>query len=667
MGARTRADLEKLGVLTQADLLSLWPRRHVDRTVITPLGEIRAAGEYAVVGIVGTSQYDPHRQLLRITLTDGLFVLFVTFFHGRWLAHQLGPGTRVVLQGRVEYRGTRLAMAHPNHQILSANEEPETGLIPIYPLAGDLKQRKLQQIMKDIVPRLAPQVLDPLPGALARAEGLMSRPEALLRIHHPPDRGALEEARRRLVFEEFLRISLAVLRLHQLDRQYEGVAQNPGGPETRAFVQRLPFALTAGQKKAWDVVKAHLVAKTPMSLLLQGDVGSGKTVIAVLAMLAALDAGHQAAFMAPTELLAEQQWRVLSSWLEPAQLSVGLLRGNDPAGATKIRKDLSSGALRLVVGTQALVSPSVQFHQLGLVVIDEQHRFGVRQRANLAQKGFFPDLLVMTATPIPRTLALTIYGDLEIAEIKGLPPGRQPITTVHLPYARRRDAYEEVRRAVRRGEQAYVVCPLVHENEESDLTAATALAEGMRQFSGWRIGLVHGQLSAKEKTTVMDQYRTHQLDVLVATTIIEVGVDVPNATMMVIEEADRFGLAQLHQLRGRVGRGTKPATCFLLADPKTEEAESRMAAMVKWTDGLKLAEEDLRIRGPGQILGLQQHGLSGFELADPVADLSLLEHVRTVARDLWFADPGLVMPEHEALRTWVEEAVLEGEPGQVLH
>ena len=639
----------------------------MDRTVITPLAEVRAGGEYTVVGIVGTAQYEPRRQILRVTITDGLSVLFVTFFHGRWLVHQLGPGTRVVLQGRVEYRGARLVMTHPNHQVLAATEEPETGLIPIYPLAGDLKQRKLQQIMKDVVPRLAPQVLDPLPKALARAEGLISRPEALLRIHHPPDRGALEEARRRLVFEEFLRISLAVSRLHQLDQQYEGVSQNPEGPETQAFIQRLPFALTVGQKKAWDVVQTYLMAKRPMSLLLQGDVGSGKTVIAVLAMLAALDAGHQAAFMAPTELLAEQQWRVLSSWLEAADLPVGLLRGNDPGGATKIRQDLRSGALKLVVGTQALVSPSVQFHQLGLVVIDEQHRFGVRQRANLAQKGFFPDLLVMTATPIPRTLALTIYGDLEIAEIKGLPPGRQPITTLHLPYARRREAYEAVRRAVRRGEQAYVVCPLVHENDESDLTAATALAEGMRQFSGWRIGLVHGQLTAKEKTAVMDQFRTHQLDVLVATTIIEVGVDVPNATTMVIEEADRFGLAQLHQLRGRVGRGTKPATCFLLADPKTDEAQNRMEAMVKWTDGLKLAEEDLRIRGPGQILGLQQHGLSGFELADPVADLKLLEHVRTIARDLLIADPGLAMPEHEGLRHWVDGALLEGEPGQVLH
>ncbi len=667
VGNRTAQDLGKLGVTTQGDLLSLWPRRHTDRTVITPLNEVRAGAEYTVVGMVGTAQYEPRRQLLRVTVTDGLFVLFVTFFHGRWIARQLQPGTRVVLQGRVEYRGSRLVMTHPHHQVLAVNEEPETGLTPIYPLAGDLKQRKIQQLMKDVVPRLAPQVVDPVPTTLVNAEDLISRAEALLHIHHPPNREALDRARRRLVFDEFLRVSLAVLRLHQLDHQYEGVAQNPEGPESQAFMARLPFELTPGQKRAWNVVKTHLSAKRPMSLLLQGDVGSGKTIIAVLAMLAAVDAGHQAAFMAPTELLAEQQWQVLRAWLEDAGIRVGLLTGHDAAGATRIRHELSEGTLQLVVGTQALVSASVQFQRLGLVVIDEQHRFGVRQRAHLAQKGFFPDLLVMTATPIPRTLALTIYGDLEIAQINGLPPGRQPITTIHLPYSRRREAYETVRRAVRRGEQAYVVCPLVHENDESDLTAATALAEGMRQLSGWRIGLVHGKLSAKEKTEVMEQYRRRQLDVLVATTIIEVGVDVPNATVMVIEEADRFGLAQLHQLRGRVGRGTNPATCFLLADPKSDEAQRRMDAMVKWTDGLKLAEEDLRIRGPGQILGLQQHGLSGFELADPVADLAMLEHVREVARNLLEKDPGLVRAEHEILRHWVDAALQQGEPGQVLH
>lgn len=667
VGPRTAEDLGKLGVKVQEDLLSVWPRKHIDRTVITPLAEVRAGSEYSVVGTVGTTQYEPRRQLLRVTVTDGLFVLFVTFFHGRWIANQLQPGTRVVLQGRVEYRGARLGMTHPSHQVLMGGEEPETGLIPVYPLAGDLKQRKIQQLMKDMIPRLAPQTLDPVPPALVQSENLVSRAEALLYIHHPPNRDILDRARRRLVFDEFLRISLAVLRLHQVDREYEGVSQDPEGPESRAFLARLPFKLTAGQQRAWENVKSHLIAKRPMSLLLQGDVGSGKTIIAVLAMLAAVDAGHQAAFMAPTELLAEQQWQVLRTWLEPAGIRVGLLTGHDPASANKIRRDLGAGTLQLVVGTQALVSPSVQFHRLGLVVIDEQHRFGVRQRAHLAQKGFFPDLLVMTATPIPRTLALTIYGDLEVSQIVGMPPGRQPITTLHLPYTRRREAYETVRQAVRRGEQAYVVCPLVHESDESDLTAAAELAEGMRQFSGWRVGLVHGQLAAREKMDVMEQYRQHQLDVLVATTIIEVGVDVPNATIMVIEEADRFGLAQLHQLRGRVGRGTKPATCFLLADPKTEDAQARMEAMVRWSDGLKLAEEDLKLRGPGQILGLQQHGLSGFELADPVADLTMLEHVREVARNLLERDPSLARAEHAMLRHWVDEALQQGEPGQVLH
>ncbi len=667
VGPKKAKQLEKLGIWSQGDLLLLWPRRHEDRTVITPLSEVKSGGDFTIVGRIGRADYDPRRQILRISVTDGLFVVYATFFHARWLTRQLQLGVFVVLSGHVEYWGNRLIMKHPHHEVLSPEETPQRGLVPIYPLTAEIKQRWLQQVMKQVIPILAPQVADPLPQELLNHERLIGRGQALLHLHWPPSREALEAARKRLVFDEFLRVSLAVKRMQQWDLGVAGIRQNPQGLLSQKFLTRLPYALTPGQETAWTSISRDLAAERPMLRLLQGDVGSGKTLIAILAILATVDAGHQAAFMAPTELLAEQQWRVLKDLTVSLPIEVGLLTGQDASQAQRVRDGIANGSLEVVVGTQALLSPSVQFHQLGLVVIDEQHRFGVRQRAHLAQKGYFPDLLVMTATPIPRTLALTLYGDLNVSQIEGLPPGRQPITTIHLPYSERRTAYEFVRRAVRSGEQAYVVCPLVNENDDQDVTAATVLAEGMRRVPGWRVGLLHGQLPGKEKTQIMEAFRAHEIDVLVATTIIEVGVDVANATVIVIEEADRFGLAQLHQLRGRVGRGTKPATCYLLADPKNEEAELRMAAMVRWSDGLKLAEQDLKIRGPGEILGLRQHGLSAFELADPVQDLVLMEHVRQVAHDILESDPRLEYEGHQILKRWVDDAVASALPTQMLH
>lgn len=652
---------------TQGDLLLLWPRRHEDRTTITPLSEVKSGGDFTVVGCISRADYDPRRQVLRISVTDGLFVIYATFFHARWLTRQLQSGVMVVLSGPVEYWGTRLIMKHPQHEVLSPGEMPQQGLIPIYPLTGELKQRWLQQLMKQVIPILAPQAADPLSQEILNQERLISRGQALLHLHWPPSQEALEAARKRLIFDEFLRVSLAVMRMKQWDPGMPGIRQNPQGVLSQTFLTQLPYALTSGQETAWRSIRQDLAAQRPMLRLLQGDVGSGKTLIAILAILAAVDAGHQAAFMAPTELLAEQQWRVLKDLTASLPISIGLLTGQDPSQSGKVREGIAQGTLEVVVGTQALLSPSVRFHQLGLVVIDEQHRFGVRQRAHLAQKGYFPDLLVMTATPIPRTLALTLYGDLTVSQIEGLPPGRQPITTIHLPYRERRTAYECVRQAVRRGEQAYVVCPLVNENDDQDVVAATVLAEGMQRIPGWRVGLLHGQLPRKDKTQIMEAFRCHDIDVLVATTIIEVGVDVANATVMVIEQADRFGLAQLHQLRGRIGRGAKPATCYLLADPKTEEAQSRMEAMVRWSDGLKLAEQDLKIRGPGEILGLRQHGVSAFELADPIHDASLMEHVRQVAHDILESDPMLDFEGHQTLKRWVDDAVASALPNQMLH
>ncbi len=664
----TRAqELGNMGVKTFEDLLGLWPRRHQDRSVITPLRMLRDGETATVQGEIHSVRYDPAKKILRVQITEGRVTLMAIFFHATWIQRQFHEGYHAVFSGKVEKRWNQLNMVHPELQVLAPGERPFLGFIPIYPLSGSLKQNFLQRMMRDIVPRFAPQLPDPLPPDIREQQGLTNRAEAILHQHFPADLPSLEESRKRLVFDEFLRMALAVLIMHQIDPNTPGMVQNPGGPLVNKFLASLPFPLTPGQTHVWNEIQTDLKNPSPMARLLQGDVGSGKTVIAILTMLAAVDSGFQAAFMAPTELLAEQQWLVLQNFLQPLDVPVAFLTGKD-RNAREYRAALKEGTIPVVVGTQALIADRVEFKRLGVVVVDEQHRFGVKQRARLSQKGEYPDMLVMTATPIPRTLALTVYGDLQVSRIVGLPPGRKPVETIHLSYRERRFAYQTVMTAVKQGDQAYVVCPLVGgDDEESQVKAAVDLAEGMKKVPGCRIGLLHGKMSSKEKTRVMDEFRRKELDVLVATTIIEVGVDVPSATVIVIEEADRFGLAQLHQLRGRVGRGNKAATCFLIADPKTDQARERLEAMVHYQDGLKLAEEDLRLRGPGEILGMRQHGITGFQLANPLKDLELLQRARRIAREILQRDPQLMAPEHRLLRHWVGGALEDGIPAQVLH
>lgn len=669
VGAKRAESLARLGVATAGDLLTLWPRRYADRSALREMGGLLPGETATVVGTVQAVAWAPRpgrAPLLKITAGDRTGVITAVFFHGTWIGRQLTPGTRVLFTGRVDVRGRQVTMTHPDFEVLKAGEEPALGLVPIYPLAGDLRQRFVQQLMRRAVPALAPQKPDPLPAALVEKLGLVGRAWAVMTVHAPGSYGDFERARRRVVFDEFLRMSLAVLLIHRHEERVAGRAQQPNGPLSRRFLENLRFALTPGQLRAWEEIAEDLARPRPMARLLQGDVGSGKTVIAALSLLAAVDAGRQAALMAPTELLAEQQFRVLQELFEPIGVSVGLVTGKGK-GTKEARERLASGELAVAVGTQALLSPAVRFTELGVVVIDEQHRFGVRQRAELSDKGYFPDMLVMTATPIPRTLALTVYGDLEVSRIEGLPPGRQPITTRHVTNKDRREAYQKIREEIKAGRQAYVVCPLVGENDEINAKAAVELAEGMKRVPGWRVGLLHGKMSSQEKAEAMERFRAGADDVLVSTTIVEVGVDIPNATVMVIEGADRFGLAQLHQLRGRVGRGRHPAVCYLVADPATEEAQARIEAMLRTQDGLELAEADLALRGPGEVLGMRQHGVAGFQLADPVKDLALLETAREVARAILEQDPRLEEAEHHALKVWVNEAIQEALPSHVLH
>lgn len=669
VGPKRGQDLLKLGVETVQDFATLWPRRHVDRMAVTPIWQLGAGTQATVRGRIESTQehyMGPRKSYLKVRLSDGTGYLEVTFFHAVWLKRQLLPGVEVLLSGRVEAFRNKLTMTHPEVEVVAAGEEPRLGLIPIYPLAGDLKQRFVQELAERVVARFAPQMADPLPDWLREREQLPDRAWAILHQHLPADQDELERSRRRLVFDEFLRMSLAVLWLHRTDPRVEAPRLQVDNPLVQDFLSHLPFELTAGQVNAWQGIQHDLALSKPMARLLQGDVGSGKTVLAALTMAAAVGSGFQSALMAPTELLAEQHYLLFERLFNPLGVPVLLVTGRGRE-RDALRQRLQSDEPLIAIGTQALVSAGVAFGRLGAVVVDEQHRFGVRQRAELGAKGLFPHMLVMTATPIPRTLALTVYGDLDVSQIQGLPPGRVPVETQHLPMADRRQAYQKVLEAVRQGRQAYVICPLVEESEEGQGRAATLLAEGMRKLPGWRVGLVHGRMSAAEKSAVMDDFRAHRVDVLVGTTILEVGVDVPNATVMVIEGADRFGLAQLHQLRGRVGRGRHASQCFLLADPATPDGEARLEAMVETQDGLKLAERDLEIRGPGEVLGMRQHGVAGFQLANPIKDLALLEHAREVARELLQRDRRLEQPDLAGLKSWVMDALEAALPGQVLH
>ncbi|NMP22414.1 ATP-dependent DNA helicase RecG [Sulfobacillus harzensis] len=670
VGPKRAQDLAKLGVDTVQDLATLWPRRHLDRTTLTPIRDLQSGTVATIRGRVEAlnERFTGRGQsVLKVRIGDSSGHVEATFFHARWIKRQLAPGTEVMLSGRIESFRGRPTMTHPDLDVLSSGETPRLGLVPVYPLAGDLKQRFMQDLLSRVIPHLVYKMADPLPESLKAEEHLADRAWAILHQHFPETLEDLERSRRRLVFDEFLRMSLAVLWLHRADGQHYAPKLNPDNPLLRRFLEALPFDLTDGQKDAWRDIRRDLGASKPMARLLQGDVGSGKTMLAALSMLTAVGSGYQAAMMAPTELLAEQHALSLEKLMEPLGIPVLLVTGRPGREREVTYSRLASDEPLIAIGTQALVSERVSFGRLGVVVVDEQHRFGVRQRADLSQKGLFPHMLVMTATPIPRTLALTVYGDLEVSQIRGLPPGRQPIQTVHVPMKERRAAYQKVLEAVKGGRQAYVICPLVEESEESQGRAATLLAEGMQKLPGWRVGLIHGRMSAQEKSTVMEAFREHRLDVLVGTTILEVGVDVPNATVVVIEGADRFGLAQLHQLRGRVGRGSHASACYLLADPATAEGEARIQAMTETQDGLILAERDLEIRGPGEVLGMRQHGVAGFQLANPLKDLALLERARERARHILTADPGLTHPDHAGLKNWVFEALEAALPSHVLH
>ncbi len=659
---------EAFGYRTVRDLLEHYPRRYLTRGELTDLAHAKTGGEVTLVGTVrNLAKKQPRRNLriLEVRVSDPSGAWVCTWFNQPWHAQKLTVGTVAAFSGKLAWKAGRLQMGNPGYEVLREGDDPEefaNEVIPVYPATKDVSSGRLRRSVGALLDQFG-AVPDFVPEPLRRTHGLLQRAAALEAIHRPADRAEATRARDRLVYDELfvLQVGLA-LRRRALEAGQHGQPLQTDGDLTKRLLASLPFQPTAAQSRAIAEIGADLARPKPMHRLLQGEVGSGKTVIALWSLLCAVQSGMQGAIMAPTEVLADQHGINLRALLQPLGEGGGLFGGprvevltaaTTGAARERVLAGVADGEVDLVVGTHALLSEGVEFRRLGAVVVDEQHRFGVHQRVRLREKGDSPHVLIMTATPIPRTLALTLYGDLDVSTLDELPPGRTPVATHLVADLRLRDrAYQRVREEVAAGHQAYVVCALKDESDKIEIRSAKAEAERLRAevFPDLRVGLVYGDMAAREKEATMDRFRAGEVDVLVSTTVIEVGVDVANATVMLIEDADRFGLSQLHQLRGRVGRGTAPGLCILFADPQTDEGRARMEAITRTTDGFELANEDLRIRGEGTVFDARQSGLSDLKLARLIDDLDWVRRARADAFALVEADPELAGPAHRRLR-----------------
>jgi ATP-dependent DNA helicase RecG len=666
--ALAKALEDGFGYHTARDLIEHYPRRYLTRGELTDLAHAKKGAEVTLVGTVrNLAKKMPRRNLriLEVRVADDSGAWVCTWFNQPWHAQKLTVGTVAAFSGKLAWKAGRLGMANPGYEVLREGDDPEgfaNEVIPVYPASKEVSSGRLRRAVGTLLDRFG-DVPDFVPEPLRRTHGLPDRAAALEAIHRPADRKEATRARDRLVYDELfvLQVGLALRRRAQEAGQH-GQPLQTDGDLTKRLLASLPFQPTGAQSRVMSEIGADLSSSKPMHRLLQGEVGSGKTLVALWALLCAVQSGMQGAIMAPTEVLADQHGINLRGLLEPLGEGGGLFGGPRvevlTAGVTgaarqRVLEGVAAGEVDLLVGTHALLSEGVEFRKLGVIVVDEQHRFGVHQRVRLREKGDSPHVLIMTATPIPRTLALTLYGDLDVSTLDELPPGRTPIATHVVADATLRDrAYQRVREEVAAGHQAYVVCALKDESDKVEVRSAKAEAERLRSevFPDLRVGLVYGDMPAREKEATMDRFRAGEVDVLVSTTVIEVGVDVPNATVMLIEDADRFGLSQLHQLRGRVGRGEAPGLCILFADPVTDEGKARMEAIARTNDGFELANEDLRIRGEGTVFDARQSGLSDLKLARLIDDFDWVQRARKDAFALVDADPELSDPGHRRLR-----------------
>lgn len=627
--------LGNLGIATVQDLLYHFPRDYDDRREIAAIGSVAEGDKVTVSGTVSASRMIRMRgraNMAVIEIEDDSGKIQASWFGRGFLAKSFGVGKSVLLTGEVgKYKG--MCLKNPEYELLSGDDEDRlhTGrIVPIYRLTEKVSQRALRKWIATALERVGEIVSEDMPEALKEEHGYPNARDAIREVHFPEDMEKALKARDRFVYEELFALQLKILkdRHASIDLQ-KGIRHSVDGDKLKALRESVPFELTGGQKSAVDDLLGDMASALPMRRLLQGDVGCGKTLVACFAMAAAVDGGYQVAVMVPTEVLAEQHHRTLREYLEPLRIAVGLLTGgsDDAAG---VRDALARGDIHVVVGTHALVQESTQFHELGLVVIDEQHRFGVMQRETLTRKGEMPDVVQMTATPIPRTLAITVYGGCDLSLIDELPPGRLPIKTSYVTPAKIAGMYDYLCEEAEKGHQAFVVCPLVEESETRDVKNVTDHFEELAHgpLASLTTALLHGRMKSEEKEEILNAFSNGDIQVLFSTSVIEVGIDCPNATTMIIEDASNFGLIQLHQLRGRVGRGEAPSHCFLVGKPKTKEGKRRIEVMCETNDGFIIAEEDLKLRGPGELYGVRQSGVSDLRVADLIRDVRLLEQAR---------------------------------------
>ncbi len=659
------AKFGRLGVRTIRDMLYFFPRRHIDYSQRKSVSGLEVGAEQTIVAYVGeVSLRDTARGLkvVEATVGDETGNIRLVWFNQPYLARMLRPNQRLVISGKVSLFNGHKVFQSPEYEFLQSGELTHTGrLIPVYPLTTGLHPRQVRRLMRETIDLYAPELEDFLPQGIRERNGLLPLPQAIAQAHYPDNEGMRNKARRRLAFDGLFLIQLSVLSRRQAWHENgQGYALNADHSCLEPFLNSLPFALTKAQEKALDEILSDISQPKPMCRLLQGEVGSGKTVVAAAAMLLTVASGYQAALMAPTEVLAEQHFENISH-LIGARAKVALLIGGLKTKEKQMtQQGIAEGEVDIIIGTHALIQKGVEFWRLGLAVVDEQHRFGVMQRTALRQKGVCPHILVMSATPIPRTLALTLYGDLDLSVIDELPPGRREVKTRWLSPGERQSAYEFIRQQIQRGRQVFIICPLIEESEAVEAKAAVAEYQRLSQevFPELRLGLLHGKMPTSEKERVMQWFRRGEFDILVSTAVVEVGIDIPNATVMLVEGADHFGLAQLHQFRGRVRRSQHQSYCLLLAHSPSDEARQRLTLIERTQDGFVLAEEDLKLRGPGEFFGTRQSGLPNLKMAK-LSDIYLLEQARNEATRLFAHDPELEKPEHRLLVEGVSSAVAD--------
>ncbi len=662
---------EKKGILTVEDALYFLPRGYEDRSHLKKILELKAGkketgfGEILLSGIA--FYQNKKKRVFEAVLGDGSGTITLKWFRGneRYLRDRFKKGRKLIFSGEVRWFNYQKEIHHPDVEVVDGDIEKDylnfKRIVPIYSETEGLYQRTLRRLMKTILDGYADELSSPIPPEIVERQDLINFSEAFRRVHFPPEGESVDtlnlqrsDGHRRIIFDEFFFLELGMALKKRGVALETGVPFKTDGILAQKLLNLLSFKLTPAQQRVLSEIKEDLEKSHPMNRLIQGDVGSGKTIVALLTCLYVIECGYQAAIMAPTEVLAEQHFLNLHRWLEPLNVKVALLTSSVKGSEREdLCQGIRNGNVQLVIGTHAVIQEAVEFHHLGLAIIDEQHKFGVVQRGLLKKKGGNPDVLVMTATPIPRTLAMTIYGDLDVSIIDEMPPGRMPVETKVFPESARAKVYRMVEEEVKKGRQVFVVYPLVEESEKLDLKDATRMAEHLQKdiFPQFRIGLLHGRMRGDEKEAIMTEFKEGKIQILVATTVIEVGIDIPNASVMVVEHAERFGLSQLHQLRGRIGRGRYPSRCILLAQYRSsEEAKVRLRAMEKTTDGFQIAEEDLKLRGPGEFFGIRQSGLPDFRVAYIIRHTPILIEARKEAFRLVQEDPELSQPSHAGLK-----------------